>query len=109
MAGEVITVGDADFRREVLEADVAVLVDFTARWCPPCRALAPVVEALASDYQGRLKVAKLDVDYNPVVAEQYGIRAMPTLLLFHRGKVVRQIVGAVPRAKLESAVQEFAR
>ncbi|MCY1034268.1 thioredoxin [Corallococcus sp. BB11-1] len=106
MAGYVIELGDAEFKREVLEATEPVLVDFTATWCPPCRVLAPVIDSLASEYQGRMKVAKLNVDDHPMTPGQYGVRAMPTLLFFKGGKVVRQIVGALARPKLEEAVRQ---
>jgi thioredoxin 1 len=107
MAGDVITVGDAEFKKEVLEAGEPVLVDFTATWCAPCRALAPTLEALATQYKGKVKVAKIDVDDNQDTAQQYGIRAMPTLLMFKNGKVMEQIVGAVPKAKLEEFFKKF--
>ncbi|NNB84174.1 thioredoxin [Corallococcus exiguus] len=106
MAGDVIELGDAEFQREVLESEEPVLVDFTATWCPPCRVLAPVIDSLAAEYKGRMKMAKLNVDDHPRTPEQYGIRAMPTLLFFKGGKVVKQVVGAVPRAKLEEAVRQ---
>jgi thioredoxin 1 len=106
MAGDIIHLNDQDFRREVLEAEGPVLVDFTATWCAPCRALTPALEALASEYKGRVKVTKLDVDANQDTPQQYGIRSMPTLLFFKQGKVVGQIVGAVPKARLESAFQQ---
>ncbi|MCY1045300.1 thioredoxin [Corallococcus sp. bb12-1] len=106
MAANVIELGDAEFKREVLESSEPVLVDFTATWCPPCRVLAPVIEALATEYKGRMKMAKLNVDDHPVTPEQYGIRAMPTLLFFKDGKVVKQIVGAVAKAKLDEAVRQ---
>ncbi|RKH21523.1 thioredoxin [Corallococcus praedator] len=106
MAGNVIELGDAEFKREVLESSEPVLVDFTATWCPPCRVIAPVIESLASEYKGRMKMAKLNVDDHPVTPEQYGIRAMPTLLFFKDGKVVKQIVGAVAKAKLDEAVRQ---
>ncbi|MFB1481434.1 thioredoxin [Corallococcus sp. RDP092CA] len=106
MAGDVIELGDAEFQREVLEAKEPVLVDFTATWCPPCRVLAPVIDALAAEYKGRMKMAKLNVDDHPRTPEQYGVRAMPTLLFFKDGKVVKQVVGAVPKAKLEEAVRQ---
>ncbi|RKH66770.1 thioredoxin [Corallococcus llansteffanensis] len=106
MAGNVIELGDAEFQREVLESSEPVLVDFTATWCPPCRVIAPVIESLASEYKGRMKMAKLNVDDHPVTPEQYGIRAMPTLLFFKGGKVVKQIVGAVPKAKLDEVVRQ---
>ncbi|ACG72904.1 thioredoxin [Anaeromyxobacter sp. K] len=107
MAGGVLDIGDAEFEREVLSAAEPVLVEFTAAWCAPCRALAPTLEALASGYRGRVKVAALDVERHPATAERYGIRAMPTLLFFKGGKVARQLVGAVPRARLEDAVREL--
>ena len=106
MSTHVIDLKDPDFRREVLEAEEPVLVDFTAEWCAPCRAITPALEALASEYKGRVKVTRLDVDDNLETAQQYGIRSMPTLLFFKQGKVVGQIVGALPRARLEGAVQQ---
>lgn len=104
MSDHVFQVGDSDFSQLVLQSEQPVLVDFTAAWCAPCRALAPVLDAFATDHADKLKVAKLDVDENQATAERYGIRSMPTLLLFKGGKVVQQIVGAVPRAKLEEAI-----
>lgn len=106
MTTDVIELKDPDFRREVLEAEGPVLVDFTAEWCAPCRIITPALEALASEYKGRVKVTRLNVDDNLVTAQEYGIRSMPTLLFFKQGRVVGQIVGAVPRAKLESAFQQ---
>lgn len=106
MAGNVIEVGDAEFRREVLEAQGPVVVDFTATWCAPCRFIAPILDTLAAEYQGQMKFTKVDVDVNQDTAQQYGIRSMPTLLFFKQGKVVGQIVGAVPKARLESAFQQ---
>ncbi|ABC81971.1 thioredoxin [Anaeromyxobacter dehalogenans] len=103
----VMEIGDAEFEREVLAAPEPVLVEFTAAWCAPCKALAPTLEALASGYRGRVKVAALDVERHPATAERYGIRSMPTLLFFMGGKVARQLVGAVPRARLEDAVREL--
>lgn len=105
MAGDVVMIGDAEFQREVLESQEPVLVDFTATWCPPCRILAPVLDALASEYKGRMKFTKLNVDDHQRTAQEYGIRATPTLLVFKQGRVVKQIVGAVPRAKLEEALR----
>ena len=103
---KVVKVVDARFKQEVLEAAQPVLVDFAAAWCAPCRALAPVLEQLAVQYKGRVKVAQVDVDDNQVVAQTYGIRSLPTLLLFKGGRVVEQIVGAVPRQKLEDALRK---
>jgi thioredoxin 1 len=102
----VVKVADAQFRQEVLEAAQPVLVDFAAAWCAPCRALAPVLEQLAVEYRGRVKVAQVDVDDNQVVAQTYGVRALPTLLLFKGGRVVEQLVGAVPRTRLEDALRK---
>jgi thioredoxin 1 len=105
MAGQdVKEIGDGDFKREVLESAQPVLVDFWATWCAPCRAIAPYVEELATQYRGKLKVAKMNIDENQDTPQQYGIRSIPTLLVFKGGKVVEQIVGAVPKAKLEAAV-----
>ncbi len=101
-----IEVTDATFEQEVLNADVPVLVDFWAIWCAPCRLIAPVVEELANEYEGKLKVAKLDVDHNPNTAVKYGIRSIPTLLIFKNGQVVDQIVGAVPKQYLLERLQK---
>ncbi|GEL70243.1 thioredoxin [Myxococcus virescens] len=105
MTTNVISLDDAHFQREVLESSEPVLVDFTAAWCPPCRALAPVLDAIAADFRGRLKVTRLDVDDHPESAMRYGIRSVPALLLFKEGKVVRQLLGAQPRAKLEQELR----
>lgn len=107
MAGaDIMNVEDGDFSKEVLESGQPVLVDFWATWCAPCRALAPALEELASQYKGKVKVAKMNVDDNQDTPQQYGVRAIPTLLMFKGGKVVEQIVGAVPKAKLEAAIQK---
>jgi len=101
-----IQVTDQNFAQEVLQADIPVLVDFWAVWCGPCRSIAPVVEDLAKEFMGRLKVAKLNVDENPATPGQYGIRGIPTLILFKGGKVFDQIVGAVPKARLVAMVEK---
>lgn len=96
-----ITVSDDTFDEEVVNSDVPVLVDFWAEWCAPCKMIAPIVEQLADEYDGKVKVAKLDVDSNPKVAMTFGIRSIPTLLIFKGGSPVDQVVGAVPKAVLE--------
>lgn len=101
-----VEVNDANFQTEVLNATMPVLVDFWAVWCGPCKMIAPVVEELAQEYDGKLKVGKLDVDANPSVSMQYGIRSIPTLLVFKGGKVVEQIVGAVPKRHLVEKVSQ---
>ncbi len=95
-----IHVDDANFQNEVLKADKPVLVDFWAVWCGPCKMIAPIVEELAQEYDGKLKVTKMNVDANPRTAMQYGIRSIPTLMVFKGGEVVEQIIGAIPKRHL---------
>lgn len=107
MAGaDVTNIGDGDFKQQVLDSQEPVLVDFWATWCAPCRAIAPSIEALASQYKGQVKFAKLNIDENQDTPQEYGIRSIPTLLLFKGGRVVEQIVGAVPKARIEDAVKK---
>ena len=95
-----IQVSDQNFKAEVLDSAIPVLVDFWAVWCGPCKMIAPIVEELAKEYNGKLKVAKMDVDSNPKTAMDFGIRSIPTLLVFKGGAVVEQIIGAVPKRHL---------
>ena len=105
-SNDLVILQDATFEKEVLKSDVPVLVDFWAVWCGPCKAIAPAVEELAKQYKGKVKIAKLDVDEHQQVPQQYGIRSIPTLLLFKGGRVVDTIVGAVPRSKLEDSIKK---
>ncbi len=101
-----IDVTDDTFETEVLKADKPVLVDFWAEWCAPCKMIAPIVEDLAGEFQGQVKFTKLDVDNNPRMPTIYGIRSIPTLLVFKNGSPVAQIVGAVPKSILKKRLQE---
>lgn len=108
MAGaDVLQVGDADFKKEVLESQTPVLVDFWATWCAPCRAISPVVDELASAHKGKVKIVKMNIDDHQDTPQQYGIRSIPTLLMFKGGRVVEQIVGAQDaKRRLEAAIQK---
>jgi thioredoxin 1 len=104
MGNAVSDVNDATFEQEVLQSQTPVLVDFWAGWCGPCKALAPVVDELAAQYSGKLKVLKMDVDKNASTPMRYGIRGIPALLFFKDGKVADQIVGYVPKEMIEKSV-----
>ena len=97
-------VSDSNFKNEVLESKVPVLVDFWAPWCGPCRAIAPVLEELAGEYAGRAKIVKINVDDHQTAASQYGVRSIPNLIVFKNGQVAQQIVGAVAKTKLSQAL-----
>jgi thioredoxin 1 len=100
-----VEITDTNFEQEVLKSDVPVLIDFWAVWCGPCKVIAPVVEEIAGEYEGKLKVGKLHVDNNPQVAVKYGIRSIPTLLIFNNGEVSDQLIGALPKAQIVDRVE----
>jgi len=105
MAGQgVFEVSDATFDQEVLKSDQPVLVDFWAAWCGPCRALAPTVDTIATEYEGKIKVMKMDVEKNPATPGRYGVRGIPALILFKGGQVADQIVGFVPKDKIDQSL-----
>ena len=106
MAENLIEFTDDNFDTEVLKSDLPVLVDFWAEWCGPCKMIAPIVEEIAGDYAGKIKVGKVNVDFNNQVAMQYGIRGIPALLVFKGGSVANQIVGAVPKNNITQILDE---
>lgn len=107
MASEkVLAFGDDNFETEVLQSPIPVLVDFWASWCAPCKAIAPIIDALAQDFEGQVKVGKVNVDDNPATPSKYGIRGIPTIMLFKDGKLVEQVVGAVPKSQLEALLKK---
>ena len=101
---KLIELTDLNFDKEALQSPLPILVDFTAAWCAPCRAIAPHVEAVATRYEGRLRVGTCDVDANPEITAKLDVRSMPTLMVFKNGQVVGHMIGAAPRAKLEALV-----
>ncbi|HVC43309.1 MAG TPA: thioredoxin, partial [Candidatus Binataceae bacterium] len=101
---KIVHVTDSNFEQEVLKSSTPVLIDFWAPWCGPCKAIAPIVDELANDYAGRLKVVKMNVDDNQETPARYGVRGIPNLIIFKGGQVKEQIVGAVPRGHLVKAV-----
>jgi thioredoxin 1 len=103
---KLLTLTDQNFEAEVLKSQTPVLVDFWAVWCGPCRQIAPSVESIADTYAGQLRVGKMDTDKNPKVPTEYDVRSIPTLLLFHGGKVVGNLIGAAPKGKLEQFVKD---
>lgn len=100
-------VTDSSFKQEVLDSEVPVLVDFWAPWCGPCRMVAPVVDEIAEQFVGQIKVVKVNTDENPSVASQYGIRSIPTLMIFKDGQRVDMVVGAVPKATLATTLEKY--
>ena len=102
-----ITVNDENFDDEVLRSDIPVLVDFWAEWCGPCKVVDPTIEALASDYQGKVKVAKLNVDDNPEAAGRFGVRSIPTLIVFKDGEAQQAAVGVKPKGQLAELIEKY--
>ncbi|SRR6056297_2317256 len=103
--GKAQTFTDDSFEEDVLKSDKPVLVDFWAEWCGPCRMVGPVVDELAEEFEGKARIGKVDVDNNPEISTKYGIRSIPSLLIFKNGEVVDQIVGAVPKAQLKKQLE----
>lgn len=107
MASEnVLTFTDDNFDKDVLQSDIPVLVDFWATWCAPCKAIAPIIDSVAAEYAGQVKVGKVNVDDNPSTPSKYGVRGIPTVILFKGGKVLDQVVGAIPKAQLETLIKK---
>ena len=106
MPEKVMVVTDTNFEEKVLKASLPALVDFWAAWCGPCRVVSPVVEELATEYDSRITVAKCNVDENPSTPSKYGIRGIPTLIMFKDGQEIDRVVGAVPRAKIEDLISK---
>jgi thioredoxin len=104
---EVAEVTDQNFEAEILNSDKPAIIDFWAEWCGPCRAVAPIIKALAEQYGDQVKIAKMDIDAHPNTAGQYGIRAIPTVLAFKGGTVVEQLTGARPKADFEAMVEKL--
>jgi len=102
---DVVQVEDANFEADVVGSQVPVLVDFWAPWCGPCRTIAPIIETLAKEYEGKLKVAKINVDDNPLTPSRYGVRGIPNLMIFKDGIVKEQIVGAASKSRLVQAIE----
>ncbi len=105
MSDNLVTITAENFESEVLKSDIPVLIDFWAVWCGPCKAIAPIVEEIAKEYAGKLKVGKCDVDSNQSIALQYGIRSIPTILIFKNGELKEQIIGAVPKQSVVEKVK----
>ena len=105
-SADIVQLKDSTFQTEVLKSDIPVLVDFWAVWCGPCKAIGPMVDELATQYKGKGKVGKMDVDHEQQTAQQFGIRSIPTLLVFKGGRVVDTIIGAVPKPKIEESLKK---
>ncbi|MFH0739151.1 MAG: thioredoxin [Candidatus Omnitrophota bacterium] len=97
---------DSNFKKEVLESQLPVLVDYWASWCGPCRLITPVIEELAGEYENRIKIGKINIEENPMIPTRYGVMSIPTLMFFKKGQVVGQLVGAMPKAELKRRIEE---
>lgn len=106
MSENILQVTDLSFETEILKSTVPALVDFWATWCAPCKAIAPIVEEMADTYAGKVKIAKMNVDENPATPGKYGVRGIPTLILFKNGQVVDQLVGAVPKTQVKALIDK---
>ena len=105
MSDQIVYTSDANFQKDVLSSDVPVLVDYWAEWCGPCKMIAPILDEIAGDYQGKLKIAKVNVDENQQVTQKYGIRSIPTLMIFKDGNVQAQKVGAMSKSQLAAFIE----
>jgi thioredoxin 1 len=105
VSDQIVHTGDADFQKDVLNSDVPVLVDYWAEWCGPCKMIAPILDEIAGDYKGKLKIAKVNVDENQQVTQKYGIRSIPTLMIFKGGSVQAQKVGAMSKSQLAAFIE----
>jgi thioredoxin 1 len=99
-------VSDADFTKEVIESTLPVVVDFWATWCGPCQVMGPIVDTIAGEYEGKIKVFKMNVDENPATPAKYGIRGIPTVILFNKGEVVDRAIGAQPKANIDNLIKK---
>lgn len=104
--GEIVEISDSTFDSEVIKSNTPVLVDFWAPWCGPCRILAPIIKEISDSYSGRIKVGKLNVDENQLTTMKYGIRSIPTLIVFKDGNALEQIIGAVPKSEIERLINK---
>jgi thioredoxin 1 len=105
--GNILEVSDSSFESEIIKAEIPAMVDFWAEWCGPCKMVGPVVEELAGEYQGKIKVAKMDVDQNRETPAKFGIRNIPTLILFKGGEVVKTIIGAQPKSSIDDELKKL--